>query len=146
MSIGRLRTTQTGAGLIEILVAVLVLSVGLLGVASMEAHAIKNNYSASERSMAVIQTYSISDAMRVDRSDAIGGAFNLALADAAPGGTSFAATSLATWRQSLLALLGAGATGSVACNGAACTVRVQWDDSRATSGSVTQSVHVEVQL
>lgn len=137
---------QYGTGLIETLITVLVLSVGLVGLATLEIRAIKNNHSALVRSMAVIQTYSISDAMRVDRAHAISGAFNLALNAATPTGSSFAATALADWRQSLLALLGNGATGSIACNGSACTVVVQWDDTRATQGSGTQQLQVEVQL
>lgn len=137
---------QRGAGLIEVLISVLVLSVGLLGIASLQLRAIKNNHSSLGRSMAVIQTYSISDAMRVDRANAIAGAFNLGLETAAPTGSSFAASSLADWRQSLRTLLGASAKGSVACNNTACTIVVQWDDARATQGSETQQVRLEVQL
>jgi len=137
---------QSGVGLIEVLISVLVLSVGLLGIASLQVRAIKNNHSSLGRSMAVIQTYSISDAMRIDRTNAITGAFNLGLETDPPIGSSFAASVLTNWRQSLRTLLGASAKGSVDCNKTACTIVVQWDDSRATQGSETQQVRVEVQL
>lgn len=137
---------QRGVGLIEVLVSVLVLSVGLLGIASLSVRAIKNNHSSLGRSMAVIQTYSISDAMRIDRANAITGAFNLGLETEPPIGSSFAAGTLTKWRQSLRTLLGSSAKGSIACNNTACTIIVQWDDARATQGSETQQIRVEVQL
>jgi type IV pilus assembly protein PilV len=155
--------SQRGVGLIEVLVTVVVLSVGLLGIASMQTHAIKNNNSALERSMAVIQSYSIADAMRVARTAAIDGEFDLDL-DEQPGtgsvgnvyksapvegsgsSQSFAQAALSDWRSSLKALLGDSATGSVACAEAVCTIVVQWDDSRATAGDETQQLQVEVYL
>jgi type IV pilus assembly protein PilV len=154
--------SQRGVGLIEILVTVVVLSVGLLGIASMQIHAIKNNNSALERSMAVIQSYSIADAMRVARTGAIDGEFNLGLDEQPDTGSvgniaknapvengssrSFAQAALSDWRSSLKALLGNSATGSVACAEAVCAIIVQWDDSRATAGGANQQIHMEVYL
>ena len=50
---------QRGAGLIEILISVLVLSIGLLGIAAMQIRSVKNNQSALEYSIALIQQQSI---------------------------------------------------------------------------------------
>ena len=50
------RRSQAGAGLIEVLVAVLVMGVGLLGIAAMQATALRNHQSALERTQATIQT------------------------------------------------------------------------------------------
>ena len=43
------------------------------------------------------------------------------------------------WIDTLQQNLGATACGQVACNAGLCTITVQWDDSRGSSGSTTQS-------
>ncbi len=60
----RARTRQTGVSLIEVLIAVFVLAFGILGIAAMQAGALRNNQGAFEQSAAVFLTYSILDAMR----------------------------------------------------------------------------------
>ena len=102
------RRSQRGAGLIEVLVAVLVLAIGLLGIAAMQTTALRNNQSALERSQAVIQSYAILDAMRANREQAQAGAYNLgALTCAVPtvAGT-LAQNDLIAWMQSVQATLG----------------------------------------
>ena len=64
--IGRLHA-QSGVGLIEVLVAVLVLSIGFLGIAALQAMSLSTNNSDMARSMATIASYSIMDAMRADQ-------------------------------------------------------------------------------
>lgn len=138
-------TSQRGVGLIEVLIAVLVLAVGLLGVAGLQLTALRNNQSAMERSMGVVQSYSIIEAIRADPDSAKNGRFNVAIDDD-PSGSTFPAQSLATWRDQLKASMGDSATGSVACDGSSCTVIVRWDDSRGLDGSATQEMTTEVQL
>lgn len=138
-------TAQRGMGLIEVLIAVLVLAVGLLGVAGLQLTALRNNQSAMERSMGVVQSYSIIEAIRADPDSAKNGRFNVAIGSD-PSGSTFPAQSLATWRAQLKASMGSSATGSVACNGSSCTVIVRWDDSRGLDGSSTQAITTEVQL
>ena len=144
---------QRGVGIIEVLVAVLVLSVGLLGLAGLQLRTLRNNESALERGAAVVQTHAIADALRADRTNAIAGLFNIALAAAAPTGTTFHEYVIATWRNNLVSALGTGATGSINCNGPLCTIQVQWDDSRGSgtngttgTGSSTLSITTQVQI
>lgn len=141
-----LRRHQAGVGLIEVLIAVLVLSFGLLGLAGLQVWNLKNNQSAMERSMAVMQMYSIVDSMRADRAAAINKGFNLKLTSTPESGTSFSAVVLSTWRTNLVAVLGPDATGAVECNGPDCTVRVRWNDGRGTSGNNKHEVSTEVRL
>ena len=61
---------QRGATLIEVLVAMLVLSIGLLGLAGMQMTALKSNQSAYYRSQATVLAYDIIDRMRANRADA----------------------------------------------------------------------------
>ena len=123
---------QRGVGIIEVLVAVLVLSVGLLGLAGLQLRTLRNNQSALERGVAVFETHAIADALRADRTNARNGLFNLDLDAAAPVGVTFCAVVLSSWRANLISALGPEATGGVLCNGALCTIRVRWNDSRGT--------------
>jgi type IV pilus assembly protein PilV len=137
---------QTGVGLIEVLIAVLILSFGMLGLAGLQLWSLKNNQSSLERGLAVIQTHSIVDAMRADRVNAIDHAFDIDIEEAPVAGATFAQGYLVTWRADLIAALGPEAAGSVACDGALCTIRVRWNDQRGTGGSAQQEVVTQVQL
>ena len=67
---------QSGVGLIEVLMAVLVLSIAFLGMAALQALSMSTNNSAMARSMATIDSYSIMDAMRADAASARATAYN----------------------------------------------------------------------
>ena len=133
------RNRQAGVGLVEVLVAVLVLSFGMLGLANLQMFSLRHNQSAHERAMAVVQIYSIADAMRAERSVAIINGFDIALDPTAPmpTGSAFATAAVASWRENLETQLGEGATGSIDCDGAVCEIVVQWDDSRAGGEDAT---------
>jgi type IV pilus assembly protein PilV len=60
-----------GFTLIEVLVAVLVLSVGLLGLAGLQATSLRSNHSAYLRTQALILTYDLIDRMRANRDVAV---------------------------------------------------------------------------
>lgn len=137
---------QRGVGIVEILVAVLVLSIGLLGLAGLQMRTLRNNESALERGVAVFETHAIADAMRADRANAMNNQFNLDFTDAIPTGSTFHERALAAWRNNLLSSLGSGATGRVNCSGALCTIVIRWDDSRVNGGTSTYDVTTQVQL
>ena len=134
---------QTGVGMIEVLVAVLVLSIGFLGVAALQARSLSTNNSAMVRSMATIASYSILDAMRADRSNAALGKYNgtysgNACTSSTATGT-LAQAQLAQWCNIELQPVGLSATtiGTIQCSAATgtqtamCKVTIQFDDSRA---------------
>jgi type IV pilus assembly protein PilV len=127
------RNHQSGVGLIEVLIALLVLSFGMLGMAGLQMWSLKYNQSAMERGMAVVQTHTIADAMRADRAAALRSEFDISLDSAVPTGNTFPQVSLRAWRDSLAAALGPEATGEVDCDGARCTIRVRWNDTRGTN-------------
>jgi type IV pilus assembly protein PilV len=140
---------QTGVGLIEVLIAVLVLSVGFLGVAALQAMSLSTNNSAMARSMATIASYSILDVMRVDRSAAKNGDYNGTVkANACTGSGTLAKNQLTLWCKQLGANLGeaASTSGTINCDGTGnCKVTVSYDDSRSGSGG-TQTVVTEAKL
>ncbi|GLQ87971.1 type IV pilus modification protein PilV [Dyella flagellata] len=130
---------QAGVGLIEVMIAVLVLSIGFLAVAALQARSLSTNNSAMVRSMATIASYSILDAMRADRTNAANynGTYK---GNACPTTNStLAQTQIAAWCSQELKPLGQSATtiGTINCAAAAgtqtslCKVIIQFDDSRA---------------
>lgn len=131
---------QSGSTLVEVMIAVFILAVGLLGVAALQASALRNSGSALERSQAVIQTYSILDAMRANNPSGINaariGGYNVALG-AASGGNALATSDLVAWQASLQATLGASAQGGINCVAAVCTITAQWNDSRGTRANTS---------
>jgi len=148
---------QTGVGLIEVLVAVLVLSIGFIGIAALQARSLSTNNSAMTRSLATVATYSILDAMRADLANAVGGAYNNSAikvsACPATSTSNLAAAQLNQWCSVDLAPLGSTATGQITCTAAAgtstayCTIIVTFDDSRAgPGGSTTQTVTTAAML
>ena len=68
--IQRLPDRSAGFTLIEVLVAMLVLALGLLGLAGLQASALKNNQSAYYRSQATQLAYDIADRMRANLTEA----------------------------------------------------------------------------
>ncbi|MBM0107147.1 type IV pilus modification protein PilV [Steroidobacter sp. S1-65] len=143
------RRAQRGVGLIEVLISVLVLSFGMLGLAGLQLWSLRNNQSSMERSLAVVQTHSIVDAMRADRSNAIAGNFNTDATESESEGSTFALESLANWRESLIDALGPGATGDVLCDEELCTITVRWNDERAAAaleGSTDTQLEITTQV
>jgi len=137
---------QRGVGLIEVLIALLVLSFGMLGLAGLQVWSLRYNQSAMERGMAVVQTHTIVDAMRADRAAALSGVFDIGFDASPPTGATFPEVSLRAWRASLTAALGPGATGEIDCDGAVCMIRVRWDDTRGTNVEPDENGDIPVQL
>lgn len=146
------KQAQSGVTLIEVLVSVLILAVGLLGIAAMQATALRNSQSSFEQTQAVAQTYAAFDILRARRDAAVSGAMAIGSAGAphcsastfsgAVSGITDGQTELNGWyhavKQSLGTVSDSSTCAVVACvanaiAGATCTVTVQWDDSRGTS-------------
>jgi type IV pilus assembly protein PilV len=136
---------QSGVGLIEVLIAVLVLSIGLLGVAALQDRALGNNSSAMAQSMAAMATYSILDALRADRANALAGSYNLTVTGGSCPTTTgtVAQVQLGLWcSQQLVNTLGnsSSTTGTISCNAnATCTITVTFADNSGT-GINTQTI------
>lgn len=132
-------SAQRGVGMVEVLVAVLILAIGLLGIAALQATALKNSLSAMERSQGVVHAYAIFDSMRANPAAARAGDYNLAMTCVAPAGGTLAQNDQRAWLTIMQRDLGASACGSINCVVDACTVVVRWDDTRGTGGVVNQS-------
>jgi type IV pilus assembly protein PilV len=138
---------QRGVSLVEVLVSVLVVTIGLLGAVALQATALRNNQGSYERTQTSILAQGIFDAMRANLAGVNGNGYNTGgWVCEAPAANSLAGSDIARWIGNLHEQIHPGACGSIACVGGVCTVGVRWDDSRATGGSATQAVTMRAQL
>lgn len=135
----RSRRDIQGISLLEVMVSVVVLSIGLLGVAAMQSVALRGGQSSLESSQATIQTTAVIEAMRANRERATD--YNVGMTCAVPGGGTQAQNDLRDWISSLKSTIGNGPVqdtttcGAIAGCPANCTITVRWDDNRAGGGT-----------
>lgn len=125
------RNTQTGVSMIEVLVAVMILSVGLLGLAGLQSAGLTHNQSANSRSTAFMLAYGLLDSMRANKAIAEGGAYDIALGAELSEGSAMTSQDINNWLNELARSLPAG-TGSVVTDAGSgkVMITIQWDDSR----------------
>lgn len=70
------QSCQRGMTLIEILVTMVILAIGLLGLAALMVEGLRNNQSAYLRTQASIYAYDMADRMRINRDRAIAGDYD----------------------------------------------------------------------
>lgn len=130
----RSKRHQAGATMVEILVAVLILSFGMLGMAALQTRALQGNQSSTQKSQAITLANYLIDAMRIDRARASLGDYNLndTCGSAGISGTTLAQNNLRDWLNSATTGLGGTVCATVVCDGNfLCTVRLRWDDREA---------------
>lgn len=149
----RMPMKQSGFTLLEVLVAMLVLTIGLLGLAGLMASSMRNNLSASHRTQATWMAADIIDRMRANRASAIAGGYVAAAALGTPVACTVAAPAgtveqqdIAAWKSQLGCVLPTGDGSIAVTNAARATVVIRWNDSRGSQGSATQTFTVDTQL
>ncbi|MDF1830390.1 type IV pilus modification protein PilV [Cycloclasticus pugetii] len=146
--IKKLGARQNGFSLIEVMVAVFVLAIGLLGLAGLQVASLKSNHSAQLRTEAVIHIYDIIDRMRINKQVAKAGGYDITLLGASPNSGSVVDNDLFAWKNALSASLPLGPTGGGAITTVAgvTTITIQWDDSRGVNGNSTQRFSMSTEL
>jgi len=132
-----------GFTLLEVLVAMVVLSVGLLGLSGLQTSSLRNNHSAFLRSQATLVANDILDRMRVNRAVALTGAYNIDYTTAAPTTIcnsgcepgDVADVDVALWRAYVGRLPGGQGEISVDAAGVA-EIKVRWADARDSSNKL----------
>lgn len=140
---------QQGFSLLEVMVTIVILSLGLLGISALIANSIKYNQSAYARTQATLFASQIIDEMRANRSVAVGATsspYAVPLhSTAAPSG---APAEVVAWFSEISAAFPSAKGGIVYDSTSKLfTVTVEWDDSsRLSSDSVVAgSGVVEIQ-
>jgi type IV pilus assembly protein PilV len=140
-------SSQSGFTLLEVMIAVLVLGIGLLGLAHLQITTLKHNQSAEFRSKASVMAAGMLDRMRANQVAAQNGNYALAVdADPPADLNSIANADIAEWMAQLAATLPQG-RGAISCNAydpaAAfiCDITVSWaevqeDDNLGTTSFV----------
>lgn len=155
---------QRGVSLLEVLVAVLILSFGLLGVAALQVRTLQGTQSSNFRSNAAVLTHEIVDAIRANRSRAT--LYAIGMGSGAPTGSTAATTDLANWRRRIAQQLPQGQSAIEVVSTATpvppnpsgapqpaslavrVTVTIQWQDARwlgtGTDGRTTVITTTEI--
>lgn len=122
----RFRKSQSGTTLVEVLITVVLVSIGLLGLAGLQLMTVQNTNSSTERFEATTLARDILERMRANRQQALIGTYDVALgADPAAGGV--AGDDLEAWKAALGAL--PGGDGSVEVDDGVVTIVVNWTDA-----------------
>lgn len=138
-----------GVSLIEVLVSVVILGIGLMGVAAMQSVALRGGQSSLETSQAVMQTNAIAEAMRANRVNAAG--YNTAgMLCAAGAGSTLAQNDLRAWLINMKTNIGGNAADVTTCGQISncpddCEISVRWDDRRA-GGSGTRTITTRTRI
>lgn len=122
---------QRGFTMLEVLISMIVISIGLLGYAGLQAASLKNSHIAYLRSQATVHAHDIVERMRVNSAAAITGNYNVAIGSSG-GGSGVAGNDLTEWKRNLAQALPAG-DGSVTVTGVGAAqgnveINVQWDE------------------
>jgi type IV pilus assembly protein PilV len=137
--------SQQGFGLIEVLVAVLILAFGMLGLLGLQTRSLALNQSSMYRSQATTLTDDILDRMRTDRANARAGLWNTAIGSASGSitGTNLYRTDLRDWKQQVETQLPSGSA-SITVDTNRVVIILQWDDTRGREDP--QTFRTETQL
>ena len=138
MAFMKTKRCARGTTLIETLVALLVLSIGLLGVAGLQMTSLQNNRGAHLRSQAQVLAYDVADRMRANRTVALSGGYVIAFGASAAGAT-VEARDLQDWKQSLAITLPGGDGQIDIADLNLVRITVRWTDSIGTQQFTTRT-------
>lgn len=140
---------ETGFTLLEVLVAIVVLSLGLLGLAGLQAATLRNNQIAYYRAIAVQQTYDMADRIRANQAGAVAGAYNN-LTNTIPAdpdcvanvcsAANMAVADHSQWNNNNARMLPAGSGTVVSAAGGGFNIRISWNENTEAGGTTQQFV------
>ena len=145
---------NAGFTLIEILIAVVVLAVGLLGLAGLQATSLRNNQSAYNRSQATQLAYDLADRMRANFAGKA--AYTAILPSSATAkancltitgcvSSEMAENDLFEWNLAVSTTLPSG-IGTLAVSDNVYTISITWDDDRDGNDTNNPNFQTRFQL
>ncbi|WP_236233014.1 type IV pilus modification protein PilV [Pseudomonas tohonis] len=143
--------TQRGVSLIEVMIAVFIMAVGLLGAAAMQLSALKYTDSARYRTQASFIAYDIADRIRANADASNISEYALSNASASNACSGVCASDIRDFKANLNSL--PGSDGYIRVAGTKVTVGVSWSESRAggkdasgnaSTSSISVVTHVAV--
>lgn len=129
------RNKQSGSSFIEILISLLMISIGILGLVTTQLNTLTNNREAYFRTQATVLAYDIIDRMRANREQALTNSYSVALGNTngsvcatACSPTQIATTDITQWKGSISNQLpsGDGSVSAIAGVEDSYSVIVQW--------------------
>jgi len=119
---------QDGTTLLEILVSLVVIALGLLGLASLQAVSLKSNNTAYYRSQATILAYDIADRMRANRAAAVNSAsYNISFGTPASSSAGVAGSDVNEWKQTIARAFPLGEGQITVLTGGIALIQIRWD-------------------
>lgn len=134
------RFRQRGLSMIEVLVAMVILSLGLLGMAGLQAAGLRTSQSAFYRAQAAQYAEDMAERMRANLGQATQYGITLAATGATCGGTCGNDTN--EWLARVRSLPAGDGSIAIDLANETVTITVQWDDSRG--GGAANASHVLV--
>ncbi|MDP5189130.1 type IV pilus modification protein PilV [Rheinheimera baltica] len=119
---------QKGVTLLEVLISVLVLAIGILGVAGLQSVSLRSTHTAHERAMAVVLTETLFEVMRVEANAARDGAFNMSCISPVDGTED--------WFTDVKNATDGETCAEVVFNDGVYRVTIDWSDKRMNSNSI----------
>jgi type IV pilus assembly protein PilV len=144
----RSRGSDAGFTLIEILVAMVVLAIGLLGVAAMQLRGLQYSHDAYLRSQISVLAFGMADRMRLNQANAVSYVSAFIVNPAAPPpacvvGAVSAANDLACWQGEVFNALPPSAQANIAAvvgRPGEFTISLQWDSRGGTTRTANYTV------
>lgn len=142
---------QKGFSLLEVLISVVVLSIGLLGIAALQMNAIRYNHAAQLRSIAISQIGNIVDRMEANSAGVAAGYYdNVSGSGSAITCTTCSSSQIAQkdiyqWNTANKQLLPLG-QGTITKNGNQLTITLRWDNDRTGATGTGCSGNAQIDL
>lgn len=152
-------SNQAGFTLVEVMIAMVVFAIGLLGLAGLQATSLMNEHASYTRSQAVLLAYEMADRMRANPDG--GTAYETATTETEADITGYSSTlctanpctpanmaiyDLGSWKAALPDLLLSGQGQIVNTADTNYTITVHWDEDRTGATGTTCPVNDETDL
>lgn len=146
------RAGQQGLSMIEVLVAMLIFAIGLLGVAGMQSLALKSSDNSNIRSLVNVHAYEIVERMRANMPAVQSGQYNTISGSSTATGclpactpAELAAWDASEWHSNLQADI-PSATGAVAYANGVATVTINWTERGLGNDAAAQTYSLQARI